>query len=287
MSELIQLRRRIKAVETTKKIAHAMKLIAISTHTRMRPTITTFKNFANETRAIFDRIWYQIPSWHHPIVTPPANEKHLIIVIGAQRGLCGGFTLMLSQTFESLMQEGHKLNKKSEVIAVGKKTIEYIKNSSYPHTIRTYDTINQETVDQIAQEITRHIMYVSIPYSSVSVVANHAKTFFVYRSTKTILVPFEKPTNIVPSSTDHEILWHSSPQQVLDSMVQTRLEASLHLLLIESLFSEQAARFISMDQSTRNANELLSSTRLHYNKLRQAQITKELIELSGGMMSNQ
>ena len=104
---------------------------------------------------------------------------------------------------------------------------------------------------------------------------------FLYKSPVkqcSFLLPIEQENTAEPLSKD-DYLWEQSPNDLLDQLAYQTLEVQLHYLLFESLLAEHAARFISMDNATRNAQSLLEETQLQYNKLRQAKITKELTEL--------
>jgi F-type H+-transporting ATPase subunit gamma len=105
------------------------------------------------------------------------------------------------------------------------------------------------------------------------------QNFFIQRPHIATLVPFTQEKQLTTSS--HDYLWEQEPQHILDTLVQQYIETQLQSLLFQSLLAEHAARFISMDSSTRNAENLLEVNKLQYNKLRQAKITKELTELIG------
>ena len=108
------------------------------------------------------------------------------------------------------------------------------------------------------------------------------KTFFVQKATITQLIPFDSAsiTANTEQSTE-EYLWDETPNDILDKLAVQYIEAQFQHLIFQSLLSEHAARFISMDNSTRNANNLLAATKLEYNKVRQAKITTEITELTG------
>ena len=124
------------------------------------------------------------------------------------------------------------------------------------------------------------------PFSPVSVISNKLKTFFNQKAHETVLIPFEtrdimRAQNL-PQQTE-EYYWEQPPQELLDQLAYQTLQVQIQYLLFQSLLAEHAARFISMDNATRNAQSLLEDTQLLYNKLRQAKITKELTELVSSM----
>ena len=119
-------------------------------------------------------------------------------------------------------------------------------------------------------------------FTSVTIISNTFKSFFVQKPTITQLIPFDQKKIIALVEPPAEgYLWDEQPDKILDKLAAHYIEAQLQHLVFQSLLSEHAARFISMDNSTRNANSLLETTKLEYNKLRQAKITTEITELSG------
>jgi F-type H+-transporting ATPase subunit gamma len=282
MSQLIQLRRRIHAVETSKKIAQAMQLIARSTHAHLKKLRSTLEEYTHGLRSLLYDLEQQTPNWHHPVLHPVIERKgirrRLIILIGSQRGLCGSFNAMLIQFYNnyiSKLDTTHHL----DVIVVGNKTTEYFKESVFPKAIRHFGSLSDKHINGIAQEITRLIMTTRPTYSSIVAICNEPKGFFTQKPRIFRVVPLAPDINDKPPLHDDRI-WYMSSKKLLDSLVPLILESTLTYLISESFFAEQAARFISMDQSTRNAKALLTHLSLQYNKLRQAKITQELIELT-------
>jgi F-type H+-transporting ATPase subunit gamma len=119
-------------------------------------------------------------------------------------------------------------------------------------------------------------------YTQVLFVSNVVKTFFVQKPRLTQLIPFQSaPESSQPSTQEYQ--WEQSPHQILNILVHQYIEATIHETLFQSLLAEQAARFISMDASTRNAKKLLEITTIQYNKFRQTKITREISELASSV----
>lgn len=280
MSQLIQMRQRIKAIETIKKITYAMRLISMSAHSRLKRKQDTIIRYINTIEQLFGKIYPTNASWQSPIINPTktALNKKLIILVGSQKGLCGNFNSNLLYFFES-QSEHHE---SFDMIIIGKKIIESVKKVSHAHVIATHETFNAHTLFTIAQAITDTIINASPVYESVILISNQLRGFFVQKPHETILVPFtpsSSATQVAPLSTD-DFVWEHEPTELLNHIANQYLEAQIQYLLFQSLYAEQAARFVSMDNATRNAENLLESTTLTYNKLRQAKITKELTELT-------
>lgn len=120
-------------------------------------------------------------------------------------------------------------------------------------------------------------------FTPVMVFSNRLKTFFIQKPHEQVLIPFSPLANNTQTNSTAEYYWEQNPKELLDQLAYQTIEAQLYYLIFESLLAEHAARFISMDNATRNAQTLLEDNLLQYNKLRQAKITKELTELVSSM----
>ncbi len=284
MSKLIQLRQRSKAIETIKKITHAMRLISMSTHSHLQHLQDPLTKYSRKMDALFCQLMSYAPEWHNPIVHPnPAQQqKTAIILIGSQKGLCGSFNTQLFRVFEQRLEKmGIDLSTVT-LIAVGQKAVDFLKGIPQISLQHSYEKFTPQRLAPIAQEITHTLKHTQPHYTSVLIFSNIFKSFFHQKPQVSRLLPIEPPQDIDTVSTEKEdFIWEQTPQEILDSILPQYLESKLQHFLFQSLIAEHAARFISMDSATRNAKELLEANNLEYNKLRQAKITKELSELVG------
>lgn len=282
MSELIHLRQRMKAIETIKKITHAMRLIAMSSHAQLKHQEKSLREYVDATLNLFSKTQQSNPHWHHPLMHPEVTpqSKHLIILVGSQKGLCGNFNTALFFHYEHEMHS--LLNKPIDMIAVGKKAVDHVKHDKRVSVISNYEKFSINNLFTIAQEIIDYVMHSGTNYSSIEVISNIPISFFYQKPTTTFLTSPENQTqNLLAPQENY--YWEQEPTEVLNNLVIIYLEARIEQLLFQSLMAEHAARFVSMDSSTRNAKQLLDTTKLQYNKLRQAKITKELAELTGSL----
>jgi len=278
MSQLIQLRQRIKAINTIKKITHTMRLISMSSHSRLRSKEEPLKEYAALCKTVLAKIKHYSPDWHNSIIMPENSlpSKTLIILIGSQRGLCGNFNTMLYHYFEKNIPHDQA---NTFIVPIGKKAIKYCETKSSFTIAQKYYEITPKTLAEIAESLKKFILSQEVPFTSVLVASNILKSFFIQRPLITTLVPFVPPTQSTTNNHE-EYYWQQSPSELLDMLAYQALETELLYLLFQSLLAEQAARFISMDNATRNVQRMLENTQLQYNKLRQFKITKELTELS-------
>lgn len=285
MSLLIQLRYRIKAIDTIKKITHAMRLISMSSRSRLKSKEDPLREYIQTSSQLLARIKAHAPNWNNPIINPPSDipDNPLIILIGSQRGLCGNFNTTLFHFFEKSVFKPHKEGGLIQIIPVGKKAIHYVEDNPLFSVIASFPELNAKTISSIAHDLLGILIKNEPKFTHVSVFSNKLKTFFIQKPHETKLIPFSHEGEHHNNVNGEDYYWEQSPYDLLDMLVYQTLEIHLHYLLFQSLLAEHAARFISMDNATRNAQTLLEETQLQYNKLRQAKITKELTELVSSM----
>lgn len=278
MSQLIYLRQRLKAIETIKKITHAMRLISMSSHTRMRVQDVALKAYISAADTLLAKITAHSSTFNHPFINSSSQpqSKELVIVVGSQKGLCGSFNTTLLNFFFAQYQD--KMDT-IEVIVIGKKLIDVVKEKKIK-TSAEYSELHLSTLSTIAGNLVAHITSVNPAFHTVTIVSNLMKSFFVQKPHQTQLIPFKAANKNIGALTEN-YHWEQSPEEIMSVLITQILQSNIHYTLFQSLYAEQAARFLSMDNSTRNAQTLLDQTKLQYNKLRQAKITKELTELTG------
>ncbi len=280
MSKLIQMRNRIKTIETIKKVTDVMRIISMSAHSRLKIKQEPLSEYLSELKMLLAKVQSAAPSWTHPRLMPTGdNSKPLIIIIGSQKGLCGGFNTQLSKFLNEYIKRNPSPH--YHLTAIGKKPIDYLIENHPDKLISSFPVLTARNFLSIAQELTDLIMTATPAYTSVTIISNIFKNFFVQKATVTHLIPFNPAHVAEKSSPIEEYTWDETPQDILSTLAVQYIEAQLQHLIFQSLLSEHAARFISMDSSTRNATNLLNTTKLEYNKVRQAKITTEITELTG------
>ena len=282
MSKLIQMRGRIQTIETIKKITDAMRIISMSAHSRLKTKQEPLSNYLHELTTLLAKVKLATPTWTHERLMPTAQYDHnpLIIFIGSQKGLCGGFNTQASKFLAEYLRKKELHHFKC--IAIGKKAADYLSENHPDALIANFPTLGASNFLTIAEQLTELIVTSVTVYTSVTIVSNLFKNFFVQKPTVTRLIPFNpEKISLTINPPVEGYLWDEQPNDILDKLALQYIEAQLQFLLFQSLLSEHAARFISMDNSTRNANALLDTTKLEYNKLRQTKITTELTELTG------
>lgn len=291
MSQLIQMRRRIKTIETIHKITNAMRLIAMSGHSRLKHKEELVKTYNGQIEKLYEQIHAQVPESYDPLaqhINPNAPE--LIILVGSQKGLCGNFNTNVFKHFEHSIQPGSN----PHIIAIGKRAVDFIKDKKHGTLVQSADIFNTTKIKYIVAQTSKLINKPGSFYARVTIISNVLKTFFTQRPITNQLLPLNNEANPATKNAQQknsqeffqEYIWEQSPQSIIKDLAYLYLEAKLHSILFQSLLAEQAARFLSMDSSTRNAEGLLELSKIQYNKLRQAKITKEINELISSMSTN-
>jgi len=280
MSKLIQMLNRIKTIETIKKLTDVMRIISMSAHSRLKTKQEPLSDYLNELKLLLTKVQQVTPSWTHERLMPTGqNSNPLIIVIGSQKGLCGAFNTQLTKFLQDYLQKNPSAH--YHFTALGKKPIDYLIENHPDKLICSFPVLTARNFLTIAQELTDLIMMATPAYSSVTIISNIFKNFFVQKATVTHLIPFNPASISTEEILTEEYIWDEAPKNILNTLAVQYIEAQLQHLIFQSLLSEHAARFISMDSSTRNATNLLNTTKLEYNKVRQAKITTEITELTG------
>lgn len=284
MSHLLQLVQRIKTTDTIKKTTNAMRLISMSTHTRLRQSKSNLDAYHQEIERL--RLCIQelgesedqglqgfIPATGLP--ADQEEKRELFIVIGSQKGLCGNFNETLGHIF---LREKRDFD--SEVLVIGKQMKSFLLFQEIEPTI-SYDEFGMRNLFTLANEITSLVR--SSVYGSVTVFYTYPKSFFLHVPTRLQL----KRDDFIyqgPEQLDFDAIKEQSYKDTYDFLGYIALKSQIEKLLLDSLLAEAAARFLSMDAATRNADDLINVMRLDYNKLRQATITRELTDLSGSFV---
>lgn len=279
MTQLIQMRQRIKAITTIKKVTHAMRLISMSTHSHLKSRERFLQTYSKTLEQLFLFVKSQTHSWTSPIINPPLLQpkKTLIILVGSQKGLCGNFNTALFKLFDTYQSRHHEDN--VAYIGVGKKAIYFLQDKYKTSIIHDFAEFSITHITTTAHAITQHIMHEQ--YTEVLFINNVIKTFFIQKPQITYLIPFSQTEKTIAPTPTQEYCWEQDPFDILNVLLHQYIATQIYNILFQSLLAEQAARFISMDNSTRNAKKLLEITTFHYNKFRQTKITRELSELAG------
>lgn len=291
MANLKEIRIRMASVESTQKITSAMKMVSAAKLRRAQNTILKLRPYANELSGILaDLLATQAEGEGNPLEEKRAAEKVVLVVITSNKGLCGGFNNNVLKRVEAMLAGEYRTQMtKGQVrfIGIGKKANEYLNRKKYP-LIATYDTLLDNCTFQEASEIAEGLMrqFVHKEIDRVEIVYNKFKNAATQILTNEQYLPicFES-TDGKAATASNDFIFEPSREELYQQLVPSMTKMKFYQSLLESIAAEHGARMTAMHKATENASELTKQLNLTYNKLRQAAITNELIEMVSGAES--
>jgi len=286
MAHLSQIRNRISTVQKTQTITKAMRMIAMSFYSRLekqRAMLNAYRGATHTLTSLLGQGQAIIPVAYQA-GTPATKPQHLIIVCSSAKGLCGGLNNNIIRFFERSLIATKST--KPFFITIGNKACAYLQSGQHGTVVDQIPEYSLHTIHKIASTIVNHILSKEEPYTAVTIYYTHLKNFFIQVPHKEQLLPFppevegEEAPEDVPLKDGERYLWEQCPERLGAALIRQHLYTEIIFALFNNLISENAARFIAMDQSTNNAHKYLESLHLAYNKSRQNIITREIAELS-------
>jgi F-type H+-transporting ATPase subunit gamma len=286
MPSLIDLRRRIRAVKSTQQITKAMKMIAASRLRRAQERVVSSRPFAQRMLAVLNNLVARVEADSHPLLKTPAPGagKPLLIVITADRGLCGSFNSnVIKAAGHFIVEEGR--DREVALGLIGRKGREFFKRRGFD--IRYEQTgIFQRLTFEHAADIAKTAMdeFIAGQASSVYLVYNEFKSVMTQRIVVERLLPIPKLEAEADAAAGPagDYLYEPQPEEIFKDLLPRHVTAQIYRALLESNAAFYAAQMTAMDAASRNATDMIDSLTLYMNKVRQAAITREIIEVVSG-----
>jgi len=283
MPSLIDLRRRIRAVKSTQQITKAMKMIAASRLKRAQDRVVASRPFAQRMLTVLNGLVANVEPDSHPLLRMPvqAKGKTLLIVVTADRGLCGSFNTNVTKAAgQFIVNEG-----KGHEIAlglVGRKGRDFFKRRGFDVLYETTGIFQRLTFAHAAEIAdTAMAAFTSGEVSSVYLVYNEFKSVMAQRLVMERLLPIPR---LEPQANSQAIdyLYEPGPEEIFKDLLPRHVQVQVYRALLESNAAFFAAQMTAMDSATRNSAEMIENLTLYMNKVRQAAITREIIEVVSG-----
>jgi len=287
MPALIDLRKRIKSVRNTQKITQAMKTVSTAKFQKaQRYVLESRPHWHGYPELLFEMdLW--APVSLHPLLEKREEKRILGLVISSDKGLAGAFNSNLLEKADSFFREKAKQSD-IQLVLIGKKALLYFKRSGFPVVRSQYDAM-QELTSQAIKDLSQFLIeqYILERTDAVYVGYNEFKSILAPKITLSKLLPFdsgwELSKTVEKARADSPIRAAPDWDPGIQSMVNTFLPQYIHKQVehyfFESAAAEHAARMMAMDNATKNAEDLIDDLTLLMNKIRQASITKELLEI--------
>ena len=290
MPNLLDIRRRIKSVKNTQQITKAMKMVSAAKLKRAQDRVITARPFANKMIEVLAELARRTgENFHHPLLDARGDETYLVVLITADKGLCGAFNTNLIKAAQGFIRE-HP-DKKIEILAVGRKGRDFFRRRGATLAGEYIGLTGKGRVEfSEAMEVARDVIKRFTENTEID------KAFIIYNEFKSVLqqrvvieqlLPVSRTTAETEETTNQPLtlvdyIYEQPPAEIFSRLLPRLIETQVFRALLESVASEQGARMTAMDSASKNASELIDSLTLNMNRVRQAAITNEIIEVVSG-----
>ena len=287
MASLLDMRRRIKSVKNTQQITKAMKMVAAAKLKRAQDRVTSSRPFAGKMSEVLGGLGAKVADeFSHPLLDERGDEKYLIVLVSADKGLAGSFNANVTKATQLFLKEN--ADKSADMIPIGRKGRDFFKRRNVTFTEEYIGLTGQGQVKlSDAIEIAHKIIKTFTEDTTID------KVFLVFTEFKTVLSQKPVIEQLLPiprtaveegaaAGTEAEYIYEQPAPEIFGKLLPKQVETQIYKGMLESVASEQGSRMTAMDSASKNAGELIDTLTLNMNRIRQAAITKEIIEVVSG-----
>jgi len=292
MPSLKDLRLRIRSVRSTQKITSAMKMVAGAKLRRAQEAAEAARPYAERMERMLGSLGTSFagrPDAPGMLAGTGKSDTHLIILATADRGLCGSFNASLVREARNMIRDLLSQGKKVKILCIGRKGRDALRRQYGSLIIETFTEIDRPRLGfAVAEKIARRVseLFAAGEFDVATIIYNRFKSALSQIVTRQQLIPFgsEPEAAQAEAASGPRAIYEYEPseEEILDVLLPRNLAIQVFRALLENNASEQGARMTAMENATRNAGEMIGKLTTRYNRTRQAQITKELIEIISG-----
>tara|TARA_R100001143_G_scaffold63545_1_gene71653 strand:+ start:66922 stop:67815 length:894 start_codon:yes stop_codon:yes gene_type:complete len=290
MANLRDLRNRINSIKNTQQITKAMKMVAAAKLRKAQQRMSATRPYANKMSSVVTRLAAVNSAENVLLRQPEELNKALLIVVGSDKGLCGGFNNNLFRTVESHISDklsSFRENNNLSLITIGKKAGAYFTKRNYNVIEKHpgfFDDLNYESTSELMENVIQK--FAVGEFDKVQIAFNEFRTVISQNRLVVNVLPFEMENEDNSSDESNQeftnYIYEPDADTILEKLLPVHLNMQLWRAVLESNASEQGARMAAMDNATENAKELEEDLSLKYNQLRQSAITTEISEIVSG-----
>jgi F-type H+-transporting ATPase subunit gamma len=281
------MRRRIKSVKNTQQITKAMKMVAAAKLKRAQDRVTASRPYAGKMSEVLGGLSSKVSGeFSHPLLDERGDDKYLIVLISADKGLAGAFNANVIKATQAFLKENSA--KQASMMAVGRKGRDFFKRREIELTDEYIGLTGAGQVKHTdAVEIANKIIAKFTEDETID------KVFVVFTEFKTVLsqkpviqqllpIPKTESAEGEQAGAEAEYIYEQPAAEIFGKLLPKQVETQIYRGMLESVASEQGSRMTAMDSASKNAGELIDTLTLNMNRIRQAAITKEIIEVVSG-----
>ncbi len=297
MANLLDIRRRIKSVKNTQQITKAMKMVSAAKLKRAQERAVSARPFATKMAEVLTGLaTHAGEDFHHPLMDARGDERYLLVLVTADKGLAGAFNANIIKAAQSFIDK--HADKSVEILAVGRKGRDFFRRRGAEIAGEYVGLTGKGRIDHSeALEVARDVMRRFTEDESIDkvfVIFNEFRSVISQRVVVEQLLPVSRAEEETAGGTDAsqpqtfvEYIYEQPPAEIFSQLLPRLVETQIYRALLESVASEQGARMTAMDSASKNAGELIQSLTLNMNRIRQASITREIIEIVSGAAAAQ
>ncbi|MFN2454610.1 MAG: ATP synthase F1 subunit gamma [Pyrinomonadaceae bacterium] len=298
MANLLDIRRRIRSVKNTQQITKAMKMVSAAKLKRAQDRVIAARPFANKMMHVLGDLSARTDrDFAHPLLNARGDERYLIVFITADKGLAGGFNANLTKAAQAFLRE--HAGKQIEMMAVGRKGRDFFRRRNMTFAGEYLGMTGRGRVEytdalEVARDVIKRFTE-DETLDKVFIIYNEFKSVLQQRVVVDQLLPVARVTdessdnaadaNARGTTTDAastDYIYEQPAAEIFAKLLPRLIETQIFRALLESVASEQGARMTAMDSASKNAGDLIGSLTLNMNRIRQAAITNEIIEVVSG-----
>lgn len=279
MPNLRDVKQRIRSVKNTEQMTKAMKLVSASKLRKAQAAIQTARPYARKMRDVMNHLVARCNKDLHPLLDNRTGNRVLLVVITADRGLCGAFNSNIVKMTQELIKEN--TDREISLFIAGKKGLDFFQNRPYKIQdkyigwTKDFEYLKAvEIGDMLAQ------LFIENKTDRIYMVYNEFKSIMQQEVIREQLLPIVSEEAGDDQLTDY--IFEPDEETILEDLLKRYMTTQIYRAFLESSASEHGARMTAMDSASRNAKEMIGELTLFYNRTRQAHITKELIEIVNG-----
>jgi F-type H+-transporting ATPase subunit gamma len=287
MPSLKDIKKRINSVKNTQQITKAMKMVSAAKLRKAQDMVLANRPYAEKMQTVLANLALRVPDNKHPLLRQRKQQRALIVLLTADRGLCGGFNHNIAKAVERYVRDNPAGYEAIDLMIIGRKGNDYLKRRSGLNIVKVYENITGDITYQTAVLLAEEVIgYFADEekYDVVHLVYNYFKSVISQVITFSQILPVA-PREVEQDTYVADFIYEPNAEEILKEILRKNVEVQIFKALLESSAAELGARMSSMDSATKNASEMIGKLTLAYNRARQAAITTELMEIISGAES--